>query len=37
VQMRASPKKGKGRVVIHYGTLDEFDQLMNKLGVKAET
>jgi len=37
VQMKASPKKWKGRVVIHYGTLDEFDQLMNKLGVKAET
>ena len=37
VQMRTSRKKGKGRLVIHYGTLDEFDQLMNKLGVKAET
>jgi ParB family transcriptional regulator, chromosome partitioning protein len=35
VQVKSSGKKG--RVVIHYSTLDEFDRLMNALGVKAET
>ena len=37
VQMKSSRKKGKGRCIIHYSTLDEFDQLLGKLGVKAET
>jgi ParB family transcriptional regulator, chromosome partitioning protein len=36
VQVRASARKGKGRLVIRYNTLDEFDQLMNTLGVKPE-
>ena len=35
-QVRSSRKKGKGRLVIHYATLDEFDQLLAKLGVKTE-
>jgi ParB family transcriptional regulator, chromosome partitioning protein len=35
VQVKSSGKKG--RVVVHYGTLEEFDRLMNALGVKAET
>ena len=37
VAVKESRKKGKGRLVIHYSTLDEFDQLMNTLGVKPET
>lgn len=34
VQVRASGKKGK--VVIHYGSLDEFDALLEKLGVRLD-
>jgi ParB family chromosome partitioning protein len=33
VQLRAGAKKGKGRVILHYGTLDQFDQLLSRLGV----
>jgi len=36
VQLRASGQKGKGRLVIHYGSLDQFDRLLERLGVKAE-
>ena len=36
VQLRTAGKKGKGRVVIHYGTLDQFDALLERLGCKAE-
>jgi ParB family chromosome partitioning protein len=36
VQVRAGAAKGKGRVVIHYGSLDQFDQLLDRLGVKTE-
>lgn len=36
VQLRAAAKKGKGRLVIHYGSLDQFDELLNRLGVSAE-
>ena len=32
VQVRA--RKGKGRLVIHYATLDQFDDLMTRLGVQ---
>jgi ParB family transcriptional regulator, chromosome partitioning protein len=35
VRVRAN-KKGRGRLVIHYQTLDEFDRLMAALGVKVE-
>ncbi|HEV2294230.1 MAG TPA: ParB/RepB/Spo0J family partition protein [Tepidisphaeraceae bacterium] len=31
-----SMRKGKGRLVIHYGSLDQFDELLNRLGVQAE-
>ncbi|HUB27973.1 MAG TPA: ParB/RepB/Spo0J family partition protein [Tepidisphaeraceae bacterium] len=37
VQIRSSRKKGKGRLIVHYSTLDEFDRLATSLGVKAET
>lgn len=36
VQLRAGAKKGKGRLIVHYGSLDEFDDLLARLGVKAE-
>jgi ParB family chromosome partitioning protein len=36
VQVRSAAKKGKGRLVIHYSSLDQFDQLLERLGVKAE-
>ena len=35
VQVR-SGSKGRGRLVIHYSTLDQFDDLLLKLGVKAD-
>jgi hypothetical protein len=31
-----SAKKGKGRLVVHYANLDQFDELMNRLGVKSD-
>ena len=37
VQVRGSRKKGHGRLVLHYSSLDQFDELMSRLGVKAET
>jgi len=36
VQIRSSTRKGRGRFVIHYATLDQFDELLNKLGVRVE-
>jgi ParB family chromosome partitioning protein len=36
VQVRRAGSKGKGRLVIHYGSLDQFDQLVAKLGVMVE-
>lgn len=36
VQVRRSGAKGRGRLVIHYGSLDQFDQLIAKLGVSVE-
>ena len=30
------PKREKGRLVIHYASLDQFDELMNRLGVQSE-
>jgi ParB family chromosome partitioning protein len=35
-QLRAGLKKGKGRLIVHYATLDQFDELLSRLGVKAE-
>jgi ParB family chromosome partitioning protein len=35
VQVR-SGAKGKGRLILHYASLDQFDDLMQKLGTKAE-
>jgi ParB family transcriptional regulator, chromosome partitioning protein len=36
VQVKSSAKKGKGRLVIYYATLDQFDELLNRLGCRAE-
>jgi ParB family chromosome partitioning protein len=35
VQIR-SARKGKGRLVVHYASLDQFDDLMKRMGVKVE-
>jgi ParB family chromosome partitioning protein len=34
-QLRSNAK-GKGRLILHYTSLDQFDVLLEKLGVKAE-
>jgi ParB family chromosome partitioning protein len=31
-----SAKRGKGRLVIHYANLDQFDELMTRLGIKSD-
>lgn len=36
VQIRASAKKGKGKLIIQYATLDQFDELLGRLGVRVE-
>ena len=36
VQLRSGAKKGRGRMILHYATLDQFDELLNRMGVKAE-
>ncbi len=33
VQLRASRERGKGRLVFHYSNLDQFDEIMDRLGV----
>jgi ParB family transcriptional regulator, chromosome partitioning protein len=36
VQVRSGAKKGKGKVILHYNNLDEFDALIGRLGVKLD-
>lgn len=36
VQVRSSSRKGRGRLVIHYSSLDQFDELIGRLGLSAE-
>jgi ParB family chromosome partitioning protein len=36
VQLRSAAKKGKGRLILHYASLDQFDELLGRLGVTAE-
>ena len=36
VQMRSAAKKGKGRLVIHYASLDQFDELMRRMQLEAQ-
>ena len=33
VEITESRRKGKGKIVIHYGSLDDFDRISDKLGV----
>ena len=36
VQIRSGTKKGRGRVIVHYASLDQFDELLGRLDVKSE-
>jgi len=36
VQVKPAAKKGRGRLVLYYATLDQFDELLSRLGVHAE-
>jgi hypothetical protein len=36
IQLRTGAKKDKGRLIVHYASLDQFDDLLDRLGVKAE-
>jgi ParB family chromosome partitioning protein len=36
VQLRTGSQKGKGRLVIHYHSLDQFDDLVQRLGISTE-
>lgn len=36
VQIKSGGNKSKGRIIIHYGSLDQFDQLQEKLGISTE-
>lgn len=37
VQIRSSGSKGRGKITVHYGSLDQFDELMQRMGVAVET
>jgi ParB family chromosome partitioning protein len=37
VQLKSTGSKGSGRVVIHYASLDQFDDLLQRLGVKLDS
>jgi ParB family chromosome partitioning protein len=34
--VRSAGRQGTGKLVLHYGSLDQFDELLNRLGVTAE-
>jgi len=36
IQLRNGAKKNKGRLIVHYASLEQFDDLLDRLGVKAE-
>ncbi len=36
VQVRSGATKSKGKMVIHYNSLDEFDQLVERMGITLE-
>jgi ParB family chromosome partitioning protein len=36
VQVRAGAKQGQGKLILHYATLDQFDEVLNRLGLKSE-
>lgn len=35
-QIRAGSKKGRGKLVVHYSNLDQFDELLGRLGIKVD-
>jgi ParB family chromosome partitioning protein len=35
VQVKAKPGKKQGRLILHYASLDQFDDLLNKLGIST--
>jgi ParB family transcriptional regulator, chromosome partitioning protein len=35
-EVKQARKGGKGRLVIHYASLDQFDELLNRLGIKID-
>ena len=36
VQLRSTPGQGRGRLVIHYASLDQFDELLQRLGIQLD-
>ncbi len=36
VELRSGAKKGSGKLIIHYKSLDEFDELAKRIGVKTD-
>jgi ParB family chromosome partitioning protein len=36
VQLKTSSKKGQGKMILHYASLDQFDSLLQRLGVETE-
>src|SRR5688500_7509915 len=36
VQVRSAARKDKGKLIIHYASLDQFDELLSRLGVTPE-
>jgi hypothetical protein len=36
VQLRTTGDKKKGRLIIHYASLDQFDRVLELLGVRME-
>ena len=37
VEISESRRKGTGRIVIHYGSLDDFDRISERLGISPDT
>jgi ParB family chromosome partitioning protein len=35
VQLRAKPGMKQGRLILHYASLDQFDELLNRLGIST--
>ncbi|MBC8108746.1 MAG: ParB/RepB/Spo0J family partition protein [Anaerolineae bacterium] len=36
VQLKTSAKKGHGKLIVHYASLDQFDGLLARLGISAD-
>jgi ParB family chromosome partitioning protein len=36
VQLKSGTKGGKGKLILHYASLDQFDDLLARLNVSAE-